>query len=317
MRIGLPNQDAAQCIAIPSEGGNPAIAIAAVSDGHGGIRHFRSQIGSSLAVSTAVDLLENFLSQHVQGTGTDAIGADDVEELQRDLVDRWLAAVAADLENHPLTTGELEQLEEGDGGESRTTVETVPALAYGATLLVAAATDNLILYMQLGDGEILGVDSAGETRRPLPADARLLGNQTTSLCQRDAWREFRCAWSAAPDLPALVLLSTDGYANSFRSDEDFLKIGGDYLEMIREQGISVLAVELPHILKEATEQGSGDDITLAILQGDMKKSVVEDNGARAAGKIAAVRPPSSAWQADPAVPAKQADVSDRSSQEAP
>jgi len=34
------------------------------------------------------------------------------------------------------------------------------------------------------------------------------------------------------------LLSTDGYANSFRSDEDFLKIGHDYLEIIREQGIS-------------------------------------------------------------------------------
>jgi hypothetical protein len=65
------------------------------------------------------------------------------------------------------------------------------------------------------------------------------------------------------------LLSTDGYANSFRSDEDFLKIGQDYLEIIREQGISSLAEELPAILTEATEQGSGDDITLAILQDDV------------------------------------------------
>jgi hypothetical protein len=70
-------------------------------------------------------------------------------------------------------------------------------------------------------------------------------------------------------LPSLVLLSTDGYANSFRSDEDFLKIGQDYLEIIREQGISSLAEELPAILTEATQQGSGDDITLAILQDDL------------------------------------------------
>jgi hypothetical protein len=69
-------------------------------------------------------------------------------------------------------------------------------------------------------------------------------------------------------LPSLVLLSTDGYANSFRSDEDFLKIGQDYLEIIRQQGISSLAEELPAILTEATQQGSGDDITLAILQED-------------------------------------------------
>ena len=78
---------------------------------------------------------------------------------------------------------------------------------------------------------------------------------------------FRSVTNGA--LPSLVLLSTDGYANSFRSDEDFLKIGQDYLEIIREQGISSLAEELPAILTEATQQGSGDDITLAILQDDL------------------------------------------------
>ncbi len=285
VRSGLPNQDAAQCIATSGEGSTPGIAIAAVSDGHGGVRHFRSQIGSSLAVSTAVDVLQGFLLQHAAGAGAEAISAEDIQYLERDLVDRWISAVSKDLENNPLTSQELGTLEEGDGAESRTSVETVPILAYGATLLVAAATDSLILYLQLGDGEILCVDSAGETTRPLPADARLLGNQTTSLCQPDAWQEFRAAWFAPPDFPALVLLSTDGYANSFRSDDDFLKIGSDYLEIIREQGISVLADELPAILTEATQQGSGDDITLAIMQGDLKKSVAEGNGAPVKPKI--------------------------------
>ncbi len=285
VRSGLPNQDAAQCIATAGDASTPAIAIAAVSDGHGGVRHFRSQIGSSLAVSTAVDVLQTFLMQHAADTGADSIGADEIQNLERDLVDRWLAAVSADLENHPLTNEELGELEEGDGAESRTAVETLPTLAYGATLLVAAATDSLVLYLQLGDGEILSVDSAGATLRPLPEDARLVGNQTTSLCQPDAWQEFRAAWFSAPDLPTLVLLSTDGYVNSFRSDEDFLKIGTDYLEIIREQGIAALADELPEILKEATQQGSGDDITLAIVQGDLKKSAVEGNGAPVKPKI--------------------------------
>lgn len=285
VRSGLPNQDAAQCIATSGEGSTPGIAIAAVSDGHGGVRHFRSQIGSSLAVSTAVDVLQGFLLQHAAGPGAEAIGAEDIQFLEKDLVERWLSAVSADLGNHPLTAEELQSLEMGDGAESRTAVETLPILAYGATLLVAAASDNLILYLQLGDGEILCVDSAGQTTRPLPGDDRLVGNQTTSLCQPDAWREFRAAWFAPGDFPALVLLSTDGYANSFRSDDDFLKIGSDYLEIIREQGVSVLADELPAILTEATQQGSGDDITLAIMQGDLKKSVAEANGAPVKPKI--------------------------------
>jgi hypothetical protein len=86
-------------------------------------------------------------------------------------------------------------------------------------------------------------------------------------------------------LPALVLLTTDGYSNSFRSDVDFLKIGSDYLQIIREQGIATLAEELPEILTEASQQGSGDDITLAIVQGDMKKSATEANGAPIRPKI--------------------------------
>jgi hypothetical protein len=97
----------------------------------------------------------------------------------------------------------------------------------------------------------------------------LIANQTTSLCQPEAWKDFRSSWVIGSALPSLVLLSTDGYANSFRSDEDFLKIGQDYLEIIRQQGIASLAEELPAILTEATQQGSGDDITLAILQDDL------------------------------------------------
>ena len=93
-----------------------------------------------------------------------------------------------------------------------------------------------------------------------------MGNQTTSLCQPEAWREFRTTETAASaGLPALVLLSTDGYVNSFRSQEDFLQIGQDYLQILREQGSEVLADELPKILTEATQQGSGDDITLGML----------------------------------------------------
>jgi hypothetical protein len=67
-----------------------------------------------------------------------------------------------------------------------------------------------------------------------------------------------------PGRPALITLSTDGYANSFATDEGFLQIGGDYLEMVRKEP-DKLADGLQSILTEATEQGSSDDITLALL----------------------------------------------------
>lgn len=262
LRSGQPNQDAVQSAA------GPEVTVVAVSDGHGSARHFRSQVGSALAVSTALGVVQPFLAR-LAASAAPLVPAE-VEQLQRALVEAWTASVWNDLRHQPLRDDELARLEM-EGIETRLAVEQQPTLAYGATLLVAAATRDLVLYLQLGDGEILSVGADGETVRPLDRDDRLVGNQTTSLCQPEAWREFRSAWSAAPGLPALVLLSTDGYANSFRSDEDFLKIGGDYLEILREQGIASLADELPAILEEATRQGSGDDITLAILQGDLRR----------------------------------------------
>jgi hypothetical protein len=266
IRLGLPNQDSAQCTVTPGSQGN--IAVAVVSDGHGSARHFRSQIGSSLAVSTVAATLQSFLRDSVAGNGQTPFVPEQVHELERKIVSGWLAAVSSDLSENPFSEAELATLEKEEGPEARAEVVGVPELAYGATLLAAGATDRVLLYLQLGDGEILSVAADGTTTRPLPPDERLIANQTTSLCQPEAWRDFRSAWVTTPELPSLVLLSTDGYPNSFRSDEDFIKIGQDYLEIIRQQGISSLAEELPSILTEATQQGSGDDITLAIMQDD-------------------------------------------------
>jgi serine/threonine protein phosphatase PrpC len=266
-RSGLPNQDAVQCTVTPAAQGTVAVAV--VSDGHGSPRHFRSQIGSSLAVSTVAATLQAFLRDSVASNGQVPFVPEQVHELERKIVSGWLAAVQSDLENNPFSEAELITLGQEEGAEGRAAVASSPELAYGATLLAAAATDRVLLYLQLGDGEILSVTAQGTTTRPLPPDDRLIANQTTSLCQPEAWKDFRSAWVTNGALPSLVLLSTDGYANSFRSDEDFLKIGQDYLDIIREQGISSLAEELPAILTEATQQGSGDDITLAILQDDL------------------------------------------------
>jgi serine/threonine protein phosphatase PrpC len=262
-RTGLPNQDAVDYgMAAKSE---PAATVLAVSDGHGGGRHFRSQVGSMLAVHVTVETVREHVSR---AAGLN--GSADLSDLSHKIVNAWLSAVGSDLEHNPFTEEELSALINAEGEASKDSVMEHPELAYGATLLVAAATDDRVLYLQLGDGDILAVAADGATTKPIAADARLIANQTTSLCQPDAWREFRSAEIAAVEgWPALVLLSTDGYVNSFRSQEDFLQIGRDYLEMLRKQGSESLAEELPQILAEATQQGSGDDITLGMLHAEV------------------------------------------------
>ncbi|MEP7355582.1 MAG: protein phosphatase 2C domain-containing protein [Acidobacteriota bacterium] len=262
-RSGRPNQDAFEHGVGAKD--SALRAVLAVSDGHGSATHFRSDVGSRLAAHIAISVLQEALGRHLEEEHGSAVSESGVQAILQTIVEGWRTAVASDLENNPFTVEEWSALETSAGDTGRASVEQDPFVAYGATLLAAAAADSFVLFLQLGDGDILAVGPDGTTQRPIQVDDRLMGNQTTSLCQPNAAAEFRWAIADDPAKLAAVLASTDGYANSFRSEKDFLQIGGDYLRITREDGLHSLAEDLPSILSEASEKGSGDDITLALM----------------------------------------------------
>jgi hypothetical protein len=264
VRAGLPNQDAIRWL---PESGTGLPLVLAVSDGHGSARCFRSDVGARLAVETATQVTQEFLDSLPDSLNLSAIKRWAEENLPRAIVHRWKDRVADDIFAHPLPKANLDRLEANEDVTKRRQVVLDPLLAYGATLLTVLVTESFILYLQLGDGDILTVSEAGEVSRPpLPADARLFANETTSLCSRDAWREFRSHFqvlSGSP--PALILVSTDGYTNSFRDEAGFLQVGADFLALIRADGLDAVHESLESWLSEASRNGSGDDITLGIL----------------------------------------------------
>lgn len=262
-RASLPNQDAIDWF--PQSGAGLPL-ILAVSDGHGSAKSFRSDEGACLAVTTATTVMQDFLKGQPDLTHHSAIKRTAEERLPQELVRRWEKGVNAYLDKTPFSPEELNALEKKEGARARQLVETNPLLAYGATLLAVLVTESFIVYLQLGDGDILAVSEMGEVSRPLRKDERLFANETTSLCSRNAWHDFQVSFqtlSGSP--PALILLATDGYANSFRDEKGFLKVGSDLLKMIRADGLDTVNENLEVWLSEASQVGSGDDITLGII----------------------------------------------------
>jgi serine/threonine protein phosphatase PrpC len=264
LRAGIPNQDS---ILYVRESSRSLPIVLSVSDGHGSPKCFRSDRGSQFAVKKAAYLISDFLDERR--------GKFDLAEIERqkdylsvEFVKRWREAVEADLKKEPFTEKEFENLEKKSDAKARKLVEDNPLLAYGATSLTVAVEDNFILYLQLGDGDILNVSATGEVTKPLPEDARLLANETTSLCLPKAEKDFRFFVQeiSAEDNPAMILLSTDGYLNSFSSEAGFFQAGTDILEMLAgENGFDAVSDNLKAWLEEATQMGSGDDCTVAII----------------------------------------------------
>ena len=261
-RSGMPNQDAI-CWR-PRSGAGQSLVLA-VADGHGSARYSRSDVGASLAVETATQLIYEFLAGQADADNLSLIKRAAEEWLPRALVRAWLAAVSEHIKANPLSELELDALGRVNNDPTQSLVEKL-TIAYGATLLVAAVANTFVLYLQLGDGEILTVTDRGEVSTPLAKDDRLFANETTSLCAPDAWRDFRVGFQPiAHAQPALILLATDGYPNSFRDESGFMKVGSDMLEIIQAEGLGKVSDSLEGWLSDSTNAGSGDDVTLGIL----------------------------------------------------
>lgn len=260
-RAGKPNQDA---VNIRFTGGAGTIVVAAVADGHGSHRSFRSEIGSRLAVDAAV---EHF-AQRAKELGTDvsltAIRRFAQEQWPRDILHIWRSAVKDDWDKMPRDDAELEILQ----AAGRMPPEECDFAIYGTTLLACVVTPRYIAFLQLGDGDIVILSNDGTASRPLVRDERLIGNETTSLANSkvEDWRTgFLALNPEAPAPPQLILLSTDGYANSFRDDTGFLQVASDLAALLRSHGRKYVERELPGWLEQASAEGSGDDVTLCVI----------------------------------------------------
>lgn len=280
VREALENQDA-----LLIDDSTAAAAFAAVADGHGGARHFRSAEGSRLAVTAAREVLAACAARFEALAGAARLELAAVDVPQR-IVSRWVELARAELAAQPITATEWSLLEARDGAEALAQVRADPLLAYGATLLAALATPSCLVLCQLGDGDVLMVAGDGTTTRPVARDERLVGNFTTSICRAGAEADFRCVvLEGEAARPALLLLSTDGYANSFRTDADYLKVGGDFLDLVQSRTAAAVGQQLPDILEHASTHGSGDDITLALMVGRLRE------GATLTRSVAAPREP--------------------------
>ena len=60
------------------------------------------------------------------------------------------------------------------------------------------------------------------------------------------------------------MLSTDGYANCFGDDEGFFKVGADFLSYLRAEGSGFVGEKLEEWLRQSSQDGSGDDITVGL-----------------------------------------------------
>lgn len=246
VRDGIPIQDA---VLTWAEGDR---AVVAVADGHGHHTHFRSDTGAALAVVAAVEEVRRSLTDLAAAP----VPEDALATVAAAIVATWRLKVEQHRAASPLEPTELEAVA-GD-----------PLRPYGTTLLVCGVVGDLVVCLQIGDGDAVFVDSTGMARRAVADHPDLDGVRTHSLCQPEPLAGLRtCAVRTSLDAAsevALVFLCTDGFGGS-RVDRDWWQQTGEQLVgFTRERGIGWVREQMGSWLAEPALVG-GDDTTLAVL----------------------------------------------------
>ena len=281
-RDGRPCQDAVRTSVT-----SPEVAVAAVADGHGQAKSFRSGEGAAIAVQVAVDLLANFSeSEPATPDSTCRERKDLAGHLPRIVAQTWRERVWEHVQRHPLSVDEHALV--GDrfptAPDQPMTPDAYRSLwrVYGTTVIAVLVTRSYAVALQIGDGLLMAAGSSGEAFEVLDPDALNFGTSTTSLSDEDA--ELRLRWRLIPhegDYPVLYWLCTDGYEKAFRS-EDHGGVCLEYRAAFREpDGYRIIKENLAAGLHQASAGGTGDDATAAFLYFDesVSGSVTAEIGA--------------------------------------
>jgi hypothetical protein len=291
----IPNRDT-MFIWTPDNSGVGPPLVLAIADGRGSVRCCRSDLGAKFLVKIAARLLQNFADLAPDVTNQAAL-VDSTSKLGQAIVLNWQKAIEKHLAQNKLRPEEIARVGIAAGKSVQQQIAADPVLAYGATLLSILITESYALYLQFGEGDLLSVDRNGNPTAVFPTfELELTANPAQKVEQRTRtgaidpysqltnsaivnvsvhpiWRNLQIRLVPFTDyVPEMILVATDGYANSFKSDLDFRKIAPDYLHLIEKEGIGSLINQLDLILAETSRQGSGDDITLGLI-----KSFVDDD----------------------------------------
>ena len=204
--------------------------VAAVADGHGSSRCKYSLMGSNLAVKIACEFLGGLME-----SGKDIFLTQKDIWIPKKIETAWKNAVFSDY-----NTNNYE--------------------LYGTTLLAVLVSYDFIFVLQIGDGDIIAISN--DNAYFIFNDIIKIGEDTESLCMEESWKYIKTAF-ISPDNIDMIMLSSDGYSNSFITESDFFQAGMDFYKLWNDK--AYLQKNLPDWLYKTSQKGSGDDITVALI----------------------------------------------------
>lgn len=279
-----------------------SFSIAVVSDGHGGERYFRSQIGSKIVVDVIKKSVKEFVVNLDKSTQKRTLGKklfadmpfvqypsqypeyllsaqknqdglihDALIRLFSSIISQWNILIAQDAEQNPLTDWEKANVPQKyiDEFEAK---RNDPAASlekfYGCTFMAYVQTQTYWFAFHLGDGKCVMFDIHGGKPRfsqPIPWDEKCFLNKTTSICDSEPLSEIRYCYCGDGSFPEAMFLGSDGIDDSFGDGDGLYNFYIQIYQTLATQKAKDAKQELDDSLPIISQRGSKDDMSVACV----------------------------------------------------
>lgn len=257
---------------------NEYYSVAAIADGHGSKKYFRSHLGSQFAVEAAFETLRHFYEdpEHFE-QNFPANHKMILKNMKKQIIANWNSRVRDHLEQNPVRLAEKQKFKSEEFDE-------IPHESYyGTTLVVAVCGRGFQFGLQIGDGSLVAIFDDGTPIMPMVYDESAPANMTASMCNSNAASMFNSFYIENRKVIAMFA-SSDGLYTSFGNEEDFL----EYHLIISSQldNLDAFSQSVKKNLTKRSHFGTEDDISLSCI---CDRTQLEENLEMLKAKVADLR----------------------------
>ncbi len=232
-------------------------SVAVVADGHGSKKHFRSNIGSQLAVESTLTVIKRFYADPEEFNKQFPQNHKRIlKNIEKQIISEWNSKINEHFNAHPITEFEKSQFTPEEFQE-------IPVESfYGTTLVAAVMSKDFTFGFQIGDGSLIAVFEDGFTSMLIDYEESNPANITASMCNSNALSMFNSYYIDNKKIGA-VFVSTDGLYTSFGSDLEFFNYHTIIADQLSESDAFVDTVNKN--IQKRTNYGTQDDISLSCV----------------------------------------------------
>ncbi len=231
----------------------------AVSKGMSEGVNFRSHLGSSIAVSTAIEVMMHHSKAII--TNDNPLNREfAIKNVCQGILAYWSRKALGHLRYNGFSNLEIDALTDVD----KDFLSRNALLSYAGNLLVMVVSKGLVVGMSIGDFDILSLGQDDDVSILNESELSIVDKKDYNISNKDSYK-YADIFEINPDEINNIIVSTSSFREFYSSVDEFKILAKEYQNIYNKKGVYKLNGELKKDLLSARKNNQKSDVTACYI----------------------------------------------------